>query len=491
MKRLTLFLLFLSIFSIQQTTEGPASPYMGNVYHVYDHDWSTPEDSQEKGDYLRVYASKQATKTRNQNGNTTTYSTHGSASAEAVVSTELMRVGDEWQCTSWIQATSAQGLTSSSKNLITASVRGSAYTYRRGSPYTTNLGKAESIVSFKRGMARVFYSKGGIIPSGDIIRKDFRHQVGFNPSVGSNPSAEGAFSSVLTPSDLPDLNPWAHVEVGITGRAHASTEPQINRAEASTPKCIRIDKKTNEEHPIPLGHGAKCPGRPGEDYTSPSDEIINQQAVAPSSDPSTTPSTVTYACGIHSGDPNNASSDHSTLISGYSGSFYECQSHQTYGCGHKDLNNNSSSHALQASCSQTDSYGQGCTVTNFYACQTHTHQYPALVSGACGHTYTSGNASSHSLQASCLVTNANGDSCTVTGFYACASPHTHQYPAPTATCANGHTYNPTITSAKNNHRTRTCRFAECGQTWERCVSPTPICNKPYRKRNGLRCWKIE
>lgn len=171
---------------------------------------------------------------------------------------------------------------------------------------------------------------------------------------------------------------------------------------------------------------------------------------------STPPSTITYACGVHSGDASL-----------------------------------SSSHTLQASCSETDSYGQGCTVTSFYACQTHTHQYPDLVSGACGHTYTSGNASSHSLQASCLVTNANGDSCTVTGFYACASPHTHQYPAPTATCANGHTYNPTITSAKNNHRTRTCRFAECGQTWERCVSPTPICNKPYRKRNGLRCWKIE
>ena len=87
----------------------------------------------------------------------------------------------------------------------------------------------------------------------------------------------------------------------------------------------------------------------------------------------------------------------------------------------------SGNHSLQASCSETDSYGQGCTVTSFYACQTHTHQYPALVSGACGHTYASGSASSHALQASCSSTNANGHSCPVTSFYNCQS-HTPVYP---------------------------------------------------------------
>ena len=70
MKKLTLFLLFLSIFSIQHPTEGPANPHMGDYYHVYDHNWTTPEDAQEKGDYLRISASKQATKTRGVTGNT-------------------------------------------------------------------------------------------------------------------------------------------------------------------------------------------------------------------------------------------------------------------------------------------------------------------------------------------------------------------------------------------------------------------------------------
>ncbi len=44
-------------------------------------------------------------------------------------------------------------------------------------------------------------------------------------------------------------------------------------------------------------------------------------------------------------------------------------------CGvHEDWQ--SGDHSLQASCSETDSHGQYCTVTNFYACQSHTHVYP-------------------------------------------------------------------------------------------------------------------
>ena len=50
-------------------------------------------------------------------------------------------------------------------------------------------------------------------------------------------------------------------------------------------------------------------------------------------------------------------------------------------------------------------------------------------------------------------------------------------------------YNSNSTAAVNRHRVRTCRFSECRQTWQRCQGPTPICNKPYRKRNGLRCWE--
>ena len=167
---------------------------------------------------------------------------------------------------------------------------------------------------------------------------------------------------------------------------------------------------------------------------------------------SNAPLEMIYACGVHSGDASLASS-----------------------------------HSLQASCSETDSYGQGCTVTGFYKCQTHTHQYPALISGACGHTYTSDNASSHALQAGCLVTNANGDGCTVTGFYACGS-HTHVYPV---TCLRSgcrqsvsnqwvHLVRCSTCSKKywscdpvgvGHHVTvRTCRRTGCGVTFTNCTN---------------------
>ncbi len=99
-------------------------------------------------------------------------------------------------------------------------------------------------------------------------------------------------------------------------------------------------------------------------------------------------------------------------------------------CGvHEDWQ--SGDHSLQASCSVTDSHGQYCTVTNFYVCQYHTHQYPALISGACGHSYTSSASYNHRLET--CPTNANGDSCTSGSFYACQS-HTHVYPQPKRTC---------------------------------------------------------
>ena len=174
-----------------------------------------------------------------------------------------MKVGNEWSCISWIQITSAQGKTSPpSKDSLTDTVTGAAYQYKKGTPYTTNLGKAENILSFKRGMVSVYYEDGGVIPVGDIIRTDFLH---------SN-NALANFSSQTTPSELPDLNPWATCTIDITGRAHCGTPPPINLAGASTPKCIEDD----ETHSTPLGHGKECPGTPGEDYTFPSETTINQ-----------------------------------------------------------------------------------------------------------------------------------------------------------------------------------------------------------------------
>ena len=104
----------------------------------------------------------------------------------------------------------------------------------------------------------------------------------------------------------------------------------------------------------------------------------------------TPPNTITYACGVHTGDASLASS-----------------------------------HLLQASCSGTDSHGQYCTVTSFYACASHTHQYPALIAGACGHSYTS--SASYNHRSETCPTNSNGHACTSGYSYVCQS-HTHVYP---------------------------------------------------------------
>lgn len=92
--------------------------------------------------------------------------------------------------------------------------------------------------------------------------------------------------------------------------------------------------------------------------------------------------------------------------------------------------------------------------------------------------------------ASCSETDNHGQTCTNTSGYWKCSPHQHTSPPPSPphpACGGcGVSYDPDSTSDVNLHRPRTCRF--CGKTWRRCQSSTPICDKPYRKRNGLRCW---
>ncbi len=118
----------------------------------------------------------------------------------------------------------------------------------------------------------------------------------------------------------------------------------------------------------------------------------------------------------------------------------------------------------------------------------------------------------HSLQSSCSSSNANG-TCTVTSFYACQS-HTHVYPPPppptvrcgrsactasvssstehqSSPCAAGDTYytcnpNVNVSQWENRHRVRTCRRSGCGNTWQLCQSSTPSCSAKSGKRCSAR-----
>ena len=121
---------------------------------------------------------------------------------------------------------------------------------------------------------------------------------------------------------------------------------------------------------------------------------------------------------------------------------------------------------------------------------------PSPTYHACGVHETSVSGD-HSLQASCSSTDSNGNSCTVTNFYACDG-HTHTYPSSTAdppssptmiTCDAGHSYradHPNVDYLNTYHRTRTCRRSSCGRSWQPCTSGWAAADCPAWPGNP--CW---
>ena len=197
----------------------------------------------------------------------------------------------------------------------------------------------------------------------------------------------------------------------------------------------------------------------------------------------------------------------------------------TWNCGHDTYACNKGNHGNETVSCPLGPNNQTCSYGSYYPCSPHTCAYSGSGSGnmgsntgssntmlACG-VHSTSESGDHSLQASC----STDSSCISTNFYLCSHSHSYpstptdntpdcsyctdgcsecQAPSPpppppsTTSCSAGHPYNPNNSSAVNRHRTRTCRFSECGQTWQACVngSSAPLCNKPYRNQNGLSCW---
>ncbi len=125
--------------------------------------------------------------------------------------------------------------------------------------------------------------------------------------------------------------------------------------------------------------------------------------------------------------------------------YHACGVHETTVAG---------DHSLQASCSKTDSHGQSCTVSGFYACASHTCVFPTVVDNT-----------------------PNCSACT-NGCSSCP-----------VTCAAGHVYDPSKAKQVSKHKTRTCKF--CSQTWQKCVTSAPKCRDPKRKKQNRSCWAAE
>lgn len=150
---------------------------------------------------------------------------------------------------------------------------------------------------------------------------------------------------------------------------------------------------------------------------------------------------ITYTCGIHNGPAANESSDHKTTISGYSGTFYECQPHQTFGCGHTDLTSNAYTHRSE-SCPKNSS-GQTCDYVSYYACSPHTHTYPKVL---CGNAW-------------------RGPGKCKYGRVVSGSSTEHR-----STCIGGHTYWSCNPRASAHHGTQTCTRSGCDVSFSKCTN---------------------
>ncbi len=104
----------------------------------------------------------------------------------------------------------------------------------------------------------------------------------------------------------------------------------------------------------------------------------------------------------------------------------------TYVCGvHSGPASEASSHAVQATCSETNANGDSCTVTGFYACQTHTHQFPdpnLCPAVGCNVRINTDNAADHALV---TCTGNTGKSCRQE-YYKCQA-YNHRW----VTCQRG------------------------------------------------------
>ena len=202
---------------------------------------------------------------------------------------------------------------------------------------------------------------------------------------------------------------------------------------------------------------------------------------APSSSAAYNHRSVDYSCDKHSYYACQPPSSSETNRHSYQ--TMPCGNHNYYACRMP------STHKRAITC-PTDSNGQSCSHSSYYACSPHTHQYPAVQPAMrrCGQ-HTKAEGGNHSWVASCQETNASGDRCTRTSPYFACSPHNHQYPVAQpamrqcgqhtkaesgnhswdicSSCGNG--YFACHSDKIARHVTvRTCRRPGCGVTFTRC-----------------------
>ena len=209
---------------------------------------------------------------------------------------------------------------------------------------------------------------------------------------------------------------------------------------------------------------------------------------------------ITYTCGFYYYQCNssntcpNSGSHVSSSSSGITSppssstpppslSYHACGDHETSVSG---------DHSLQASCSSTDSNGNSCTVTSFYACDNHSHVYPVPTVVCPAHSWTScGGTVSHATTCGSGHTyyTCNPEAvsahighiavvCPAHSWTSCGGMVSHA-----TTCGSGHTYYTCNPSAVSWHTAdRTCSRTGCNATYTDCSrgSDTKHCLGKYK-----------
>ena len=117
----------------------------------------------------------------------------------------------------------------------------------------------------------------------------------------------------------------------------------------------------------------------------------------------------------------------------------------TRDCGHSL--SASGDHTQQVSCPVTNSNRQSCTVTNFYACQSHTHTYPTLIRRQC-------------------LRFLLGYICSKGGYITGGDNHISR-------CRLGHWYSDCNPTSAEHHKIRTC--TRCSNTYQNCQGNSDPC----------------
>ncbi len=350
--------------------------------------------------------------------------------------------------------------------------------------------------------------------------KSLLDSVSVHPNVSSNASA--FFGSLLNNISQAQLFTAAFY----AGQAYTSAQSALVAAEAALANCTGQSILT-----VWCERGAKCKTPPGvKNY--PRDHYVTDCS-----------NDVEGAFNLNVGCPGEwwkcdgknvcpRSSDHVVTCKGApecddmigpdrQSSYHQilCETNEAFiGCGQKYSicsKSQKQAHRGVGRCPLSNNSGNpgGTTGTNPVTANppAGTTNPPADPPRPCGHSTSA--SGDHSLQASCTSTDANGNSCTVTSFYACQS-HTHSYPEPppptvrcgrsactasvssstehqSSPCAAGDTYytcnpNVNVSQWENRHRVRTCRRSGCGNTWQLCQSSTPSCSAKSGKRCSAR-----